>query len=89
MVSALRVLSILTLAFFLGVGSALAVGYERVKTADSYIAKVHTKAPLSPDLWAATKEASFAEKIPAALDQAAALVKDILSQIGLGDKKTP
>jgi len=90
MVSALRVLSILTLAFFVGVGSALAVGYERVHTADTYIAKVHSRAPLSsPGLGAEVKEASFVEKIPAALDQAAAVVKDILFQIGLGDKKTP
>lgn len=89
MVSALRVLSILTLAFLVGVGSALAVGYERVHTADTYIAKDHTRAPLSPGLGAEVKEPSFVDKIPAALDQAAAVVKDILFQIGLGDKKAP
>jgi hypothetical protein len=89
MVSALRVLSILTLAIFIGAGSALAVGYERLQAPDKVITKDHTSAPMTPTLWGAAKEATMVEKIPAALDQAAALVKDILSQFGVGDKKLP
>jgi hypothetical protein len=59
-----------------------AVGYERLEVPQN--PKV-TKTVITHT----TSNGSFLQKCPALLDDTAAVIKDILSQFGLLDKKTP
>jgi hypothetical protein len=78
-------INVIVLSLILGlVGAtgAWAVGYERLETPQpkKQAKSVGIEAP---------SNGSFMKKCPALLDETAAVVKDILSQFGLIDKKTP
>lgn len=66
----------------MGASGAWAVGYERLETPQprKQVKSVAIGAPAN---------GSFAKKCPALLDETASVVKDILSQFGLVNKKTP
>jgi len=78
----LRVLVLVAIFVAFITTSALAVGYERLE--------VPVNSPQSKTVVTqTTANGSVFQKCPALLDETASLVKDILSQFGLIDKKTP
>jgi hypothetical protein len=89
MKSSFRVCVFLLLATVISAGTVFAVGYERVSLPDTPPAKVQNS--MGSDLrgWEAVKKASFVEKIPGVIDDVAMLVKDVLGQFGLIEKKAP
>jgi hypothetical protein len=88
MKSVLRILAVFALATCMAAGSAFAVGYERFPVTNPRPVKVHPGRSYVPRGWDAVKKASFADKIPVVIDDAAMAVKGLLSQFGLTGKKT-
>ncbi len=86
MKSILRILAVFALAMCFASGTALAVGYERIPVRNVRPVKVHPIQSYVPHGWAAVKKASFVDKIPVAIDDAAMTVKGLLSQFGLTGK---
>ena len=86
MTSVLRLFTILALAMCFLAGNALAVGYERIPVRNTRPVKVHPVHSYVPHGWAAVKKATFVEKIPVVIDDAAMTVKGLLSQFGLTGK---
>lgn len=76
----LKVIVMLSILGLLGATNAWSVGYERVTVP---LDNAHTK----PVVKEASANGSFMQKCPALLDGTAAVIKDILSQFGLIEKK--
>jgi len=87
--SAARVVVTCLIVVFLGTGSARAVGYERYNANGTCRTESPRKSKSFKSFQKALQEASFLEKYPAFIDQAAFFVRDILSQFGLVNKKAP
>lgn len=77
-----RIISVVLIILLVGPMTALAVGYEQYRPAGS-------KAQETCGWWGALKKGLFVEKYPGLIDEAAFAVKDLLSQFGVVDKKTP
>jgi hypothetical protein len=84
--SFLRLVAVFALTMCFVAGSALAVGYERIPVRNTRPVKVHPIHSYVPHGWASVKKASFVDKIPVAIDDAAMTVKGLLSQFGLTGK---
>lgn len=80
----LRTLMIALTVLLMAAGTAAAVGYETRDTA-----KPGVSSPKAPSgytfsgAYRAIKDATFVEKYPAVLDEAAAAIKTLLSQFGI------
>ena len=83
------VLVMILIVVFAAAGGAWAVGYERYPVHPSAKRVSQKKAKNCTSLEKALSEATFWDKYPQWLDQAAFAVKDVLSQFGIVDKKTP
>jgi hypothetical protein len=82
-----RIVSVVLIILLVGPMNALAVGYERYRPAGSVEAQV--KAQETCDWWGSLKQGLLVDKYPGLIDEAACAVKDLLSQFGILDKKTP
>jgi len=83
----IRIVSLVLIVLLVGPVNALAVGYERYPPAGSVEAQV--KAQETCDWWGSLKQGLLVDKYPGLIDEAAGAVKDLLSQFGILDKKTP
>ena len=81
--SFLRLFVVFALALFITAGNAFAVGYERIPVKNPRPVKVRQSTSYAPGGWAAVKKATFVEKIPGVIDDAAMTVKGLLAQFGL------
>jgi hypothetical protein len=81
--SFVRLFVVVVLALFVAAGNALAVGYERIPVTNPRPVKVRPSQSFAPSGWATVKKATFVEKIPGAIDDAAMTVKGLLGQFGL------
>jgi hypothetical protein len=85
----ITLLALALLVLSVGSGNVLAVGYESYGSAGER----HSKATIYPrtemGLYNALKRASFVERYPLVLDEMAFTVRDILSQFGLAENRTP
>ena len=70
-----RLLVVVTLALIIAAGNAFAVGYERIPVKNPRPVKVRSSQFQIPGGWAAVKKATFVDKIPGAVDNAAMTVK--------------
>ncbi len=86
MTSFLRFFAVVALALCFVAGNALAVGYERIPVRNARPVKVHPARSYVPHGWPAVKKATFVDKIPVVIDDAAMTVKGLLSQFGLTGK---
>ena len=82
-----RIVSVVLIVFLMGPINALAVGYEQYRPTGS--PEAQAKAQETRGWWGALKQGLFVEKYPGLIDEAASAVKDLLSQFGVVDKKTP
>jgi len=82
-----RIVSVVVIILLVGPMNALAVGYEQYRPAGCV--ETQAKAQETCGWWGALKQGLFVEKYPGLIDQAASAVKDVLSQFGVVDKKTP
>ena len=89
MKSGKRIVAGVILIFLLGTGIAAAVGYERYSLNGPPKTGKIVKSRGCVDLEDSLRKATFIDKYPALLDQTSALVKDILSQFGIVQKKAP
>ncbi|MEW6532610.1 MAG: hypothetical protein AB1473_17400 [Thermodesulfobacteriota bacterium] len=78
-----KVVGLVALVIVFAAGSVTAAGYERIQVNDN-----GSKGPVkpAPSLAAALKEASFIDKVPKAIEDTLACVKDLLGQFGVLDK---
>ncbi len=83
-----KVVAIVILTVFTATGGALAVGYERYYLGTSSASQAKTCCSTPTDFCAALKKATFVEKVPGLLDDAAAFIKEVLGQFGLTENKT-
>lgn len=86
-----RLFTVFALAICFTAGNAFAVGYERIPVRNTrpvkvHPMKVHPMHSYVPRGWAAVKKASFVDKIPVVIDDAAMTVKGLLSQFGLAGR---
>jgi hypothetical protein len=65
----------------------LAVGYERLRPVGCVESQFKSEETCGS--WASLKKGLFLERLPGLIDDAAAAVKDLLSQFGVPDQKTP
>jgi hypothetical protein len=82
-----RIICVVLIILLVGPMNALAVGYERYRPT-GYV-EAQAKAQEACGWWGALKKGLFVEKYPGLIDEAAFAVKDLLSQFGVLDKKTP
>jgi hypothetical protein len=82
MTGGMKVIVLSLMLGLVGATGAWAVGYERIEVPQ---AKKQAKLVVV----GAPANGSFMKKCPALLDETATVVKDILSQFGLVNKKTP
>ncbi|MBI5250629.1 MAG: hypothetical protein HY912_14155 [Desulfomonile tiedjei] len=78
----LRLIVLISILSVAGTTSSWAVGYERLEIPQN---QKQTKTVVTE----AKANGSFMQKCPALLDETAGVVRDILSQFGLINKKTP
>lgn len=93
MKSFVRLFVVVALALIITAANAFAVGYERipvqnprpmkVRPVKVKPVKVKSSHIYSPRDWATVRKATFTEKIPGAIDDAAMSVKGLLNQFGL------
>lgn len=87
MSSGSRIVCAVLTILLLGPINVLAVGYERYRPAGC------VESQFTPEetcgWWASLKKGLFLEKLPGLIDDAASAVKDLLSQFGVPDQKTP
>lgn len=87
--SGFRVVAMVTLTLLLMTGSAFAVGYDRYYGGERRGIHPQHTTQASVSLWDSVRDASMVEKFPGAIDHAAVVIKNILSQFGLVEKKAP
>jgi hypothetical protein len=85
----IRVAVITILALLMGTGSASAVGFERYDSMGQRIERNNATHHTRQDRPGPVQKTPFLHEWPGIIDDAASLVKDILSQFGLADKKAP
>ncbi len=83
-----KVVAIGILIVFAAAGGVLAVGYERHYLGAPAASEANAYDNSRTDFCAALKKATFVEKVPALLDEAAAFIKNVLVQFGLPANKT-
>jgi hypothetical protein len=81
-----RIVGIALIMVLVVTGGAFAVGYERYD--DAAVSRVRPKTGMQTVSYQ-QDSASFFKKFPAALDEVAFFVRDILSQFGLANSKKP
>ncbi|MGB6065745.1 MAG: hypothetical protein WBG50_13150 [Desulfomonilaceae bacterium] len=82
-----KVIAIVILTVFATTGGALAVGYEHYYIGGPAASHAKAYSNTRTDFCAALKKATFVEKVPGLLDDAAAFIKDVLGQFGLAENK--
>jgi hypothetical protein len=82
-----RIVAVVLIILLMGSVNALAAGYEQYRPTGSI--EPQTKAPEECGWWGTLKKGLMVEKYPGLIDEAAFTVKDLLSQFGVLDKKTP
>jgi hypothetical protein len=82
-----KVVAIGILIVLVAAGGVLAVGYERYNAEGQSDGQIKANATASQDVFTAVKQATFAEKVPAVLDEVAAFIKDLLAQFGLSENR--
>jgi hypothetical protein len=82
-----KVVAIGVLIVLVAAGGALAVGFERYSAEASSDTQIKANGNGRSDFCVAVKKATFLEKVPAVLDEAADVIKDVLAQFGLAQNK--
>jgi len=83
----MKIVAIGLMIVLVATGGALAVGYDRYDAEAPSNGQIKANGAAQPDFCSALKKATFVEKAPAILDEAAAFIKDILAQFGLTGNK--
>ena len=85
----ITLLAISLMVLSVGSGNVLAVGYESYGSSGERQSKSTIYPRTEMGLYNALKRASFIERYPSVLDEMAFTIRDILSQFGLAENRTP
>ncbi len=84
-----KVCGIIVLITFLSVSVVMAVGYEKYDSSGNPVSKTDNNSKQDQSISSAIEKATFVKKYPQIIDEVTVYIRDVLSQFGLTENKTP
>lgn len=84
-----KVCGIIVLITFLSVSVVMAVGYEKYDSSGNPVSKTDNDSKQDQSISSTIEKATFVKKYPQIIDEVTVYIRDVLSQFGLTENKTP